>query len=110
MAKIHKIGKSPKGFQRYYNTETKKYHQDGSTRANMNTKLLAVYLYISGLTLRKIESMMGIHNTTILYWVKKHSHYFDVDSTINKSETYEHVEIDEMFTFLKKKLKKSTSG
>ena len=46
----------------FTNTETQK---------TIINKRLATELYLEGLSLRQIAAIIGVHNTTILYWLKE---------------------------------------
>ena len=105
---IIKCGKDRYGVQREFNKETKKYVSN-SKRATLPIKLVAIYLYYKGLTFRGVGDLLGFHNVTILNWFKEYKHLFE-DFQPSQQPQYEHVEIDEMFTYLKKSLKKSTFG
>ena len=101
--KLVKNGKSSKGIQRFYNKETKKYSSEVTFRPPTSLKLLATYLYISGLSLRKVGEILGVHNSSVLRWIKKYSSFFDYKQTFDKNAVYEDVEVDELFTYLLKK-------
>jgi transposase len=58
-------------------------------------------LYYNGLSFRGIGDILGFHNTTILNWFKNYKYLFE-DSQPSQFAHYEHVEIDELFTYLKK--------
>lgn len=109
-ANVIKNGKNSKGVQRFYNKDTKKYSLEKTFRPPTSVKLLAAYLYISGLSLRKVGETLGFHNTTILRWVDEYSQIFDYKQTVDKNVVYEDVEIDELFTYLIKKKLNSISG
>ena len=105
-----KNGKTQKGVQTYYNKETGKYVREESLRPPKKLKMLATYLYINGLSSRMVGKIIGVHNTSVLRWVKEYSDLFNFKDTIDENQEYQDVEVDELFSFLLKKTKKSTFG
>ena len=104
----HKYGFDSKGNQRYYNTKTKKTFIENKKRYSEAMKLIAIWLYFNGLTSRKVGDMFGVRHTTILYWINKFSLEVPENQQINY--TINHLEIDEMFTYIEKKRKKHIYG
>ena len=105
-----KYGKTEKGVQRYKDIKTGKITLEEYQRPDLYTKFYAILLYINGLSFRRVGEIIGVDNTSVLKWYKKFSHLFQLGETIDLNQTFEDVEIDEMFTYLKKKTKNFTSG
>ena len=108
--KISKYGKAKDGVQKYIDCETGKIFQEEYTHSDLYTKFFAIILYFNGLPYRRVGQIIGVHHTTVIKWQKKFGHLFDFKSTFDPNQTFEDVEIDEMFTFIKKKIKRHTFG
>ena len=89
------------------------FTQSHKRGASLETKLIALKLYLEGLGFRSIGRIMKVSNVTVLYWIR----------TLGKSvKTYvqtqmpddirhvEFIEIDEMWHFTKKKNGNFRSG
>ena len=107
---VVKNGKTEKGVQKYYNRQTKKYHLEASQRAPEYIKFMAIFLYMRGLSSRVVGQLFGVAHTTILDWIYNYGYMFDFSTTVDKSKTYDDVEIDEMFSFCEKKTLKFMYG
>jgi len=105
-----KYGKTQKGVQRYKDKETGKIILEEYQRPDLYMKFYAIVLYINGLSFRRVGEMLGVDNTSVLKWYNKFGHLFQINETINLNQRFEDVEVDEMFTYLKKKTKNFTSG
>jgi len=105
-----KVGKNRKGVQRFYNRLTGKYELESTTRIPIQVKLFSIYLYMSGLSFRRVGDIIGVANSTVLNWFNTYHHLFNDVVTDNQEVMHEDVEVDELFTYLKKNIKKSTSG
>ena len=71
---------------------------------SLEVKFLALYLYLSGMSLRSIAKLLKISATAVLKWIKEFSNKFEYESPKTHIKA---VEIDEMWHFVEKK-KKST--
>ena len=106
-----KNGKTADGRQRLYNTVNKKSKIVEYKGFNVDLKFLALSLKLKGMSYRAIADIIGCSHPTIMRWHDKFFHLFDNDYiTNNKDTVFEDVEIDEMFTYVKKKQKKFISG
>jgi len=107
---IIKAGLSRKGVQRFKDTTTGKVTLETSSRTPLGIKMLSTFLYMRGLSARTVGKIVGLHNTTILTYVKEFSDVLCSNIPINQQIIFEDVEIDELFTFLQKKTQNCTSG
>lgn len=112
---IRKYGKTPSGVQRYLDKDTGKVFLAEKKGLSEEMKKLACMMYFKGMSLRSVGNLLGYSNVAVLKWVRKYGD--ELKKTIAlpceieaNNTVYEHVEIDEFFTYVKKKLKKSTYG
>jgi transposase-like protein len=106
-----KNGKTSDGRQRYYNTLTKKTKLSEYKIYSPELKALAICLRLKGMTFRGIADVLLCTHPTVMKWFDEFTELTDADFiSSDKTRVHEHVEIDELFSFVKKKLKKSISG
>jgi transposase-like protein len=107
MENLVKYGKQSDGTQIYKNKITGKYHQLEYKRAGEETKSVAVMMYLKGMSYRQVAQVIGVSHVTILRWVKDVAKEVVGRDLVDKNQVYDHVEIDEMWHFCKKKLKRN---
>ncbi len=71
--------------------------------------MLAVWLYLSGLSQRRIARLLGVSPVAVLKWIKKFS-LEHAPKPMPTGDGVAVVELDEMWHFLKKSPTKSGSG
>jgi len=105
---VTKDGKA-KGKQRYF-CKICKLHYTVEYKAGItpNIKRLALTLYLEGLGFRSIERILGVSNVTVMNWVRKYGEKFN--ELPPPEEKIQHVEMDELWTFVGSKKKKSGFG
>ena len=107
---IVKRGKTKDGRQIYYNTQTNKRFMLDYQRGRSEIKAIAVTLYLRGLSFRKVSEILGVSHVSVSRWFKELVETVDNQIIIKKdNKIYKNLEIDELFTFEKKKVKKLIS-
>ena len=104
----NRSGKTISGSQRYrcmhcgyqYTPEPKEQGYPREMRKQ------AIQMYVDGMSFRKIARHLGIHHRTVSLWVKAQASLLP-DTPI--PEQVDTAELDEMFTFIGEKKRKSTS-
>lgn len=66
----------------------------------------AVQLYLDGMNLRRIGRHLGLDHKTVSLWLKAHAAQLQAASV---PEDVNNAELDELFTFVEKKKRRSTS-
>ena len=107
-ARQNRSGKTISGSQRYrcmhcgyqYTPDPK---EQGYPRA---MRKQAIQMYVDGMSFRKIARHLGIHHRTVSLWVKAQASLLSDAPLPEKVDT---AELDEMFTFIGEKKRKSTS-
>ncbi len=104
-----KYGRNSRGDQRWKNTTTKEVRVDNSVRCSIETKYLAIRMHLCGLSFRKCSEIVGVSPATVYNWFIKFSKVIKdtEDLGVDQTKIYEDVEIDEMWHYCKKKLKRS---
>lgn len=104
-----KVGTNPSGSQRYLcKACCRKYTpqpNDIGYPAKMRRK--ALELYVDGLNFRRIARLLEISHQTVANWVKAHADHLP-DPPPLPAEPIEVEELDELFTFVKRKKTSST--
>ncbi len=67
----------------------------------------ALQLYLEGTSLRAIGRLLGVHHQTISNWLTAAAH--DLPERVAWEQATSTIEVDELFTFVGSKKKKSTS-
>ena len=97
-----------KGHQRY---KCKKcfcqYTRSTPRGVPLKTRLLAIYLYTHGLSMNAIAKLTGVSTPAVLRWIKKFAKDQCEMPETGKSVV---VELDEMWHYIQKNIKKSGSG
>ena len=114
-ANFRKAGFS-KGKQRYKCASCDKLFSEGDKREkySIEQRLKAIKLYTEGVGLRTIERAEGISTPLLIHWIRKLGKI--LKAHLVSSEIPEHakdiaiLEVDELFTFYKKKSKKLMYG
>jgi transposase-like protein len=105
-----KNGKTADGRQSFYDTINKKSKLSDYKVFTTYEKFFAISLKLKGLSFRAVADIIGCSHPTIINWFNKFYYLFYNDFIINnQNKSFDDVEIDELFTFIKKKRKKFTS-
>ncbi len=102
--KINKNGNSL-GKQRYICKECGKTFFDTEPKFSEETKRKAILMYLNNVGVRKTALFIGCSRTTISKWVKKAKGQLDEmlkDFEPNYSENADIIELDEIYTYVKK--------
>jgi transposase-like protein len=105
-----------KGKQRYKCKKCSKNFKEGDLREryDIEKKLKVVKMYLEGVGIRSIERLEGVPNPLIIKWIRKFSKI--LKAKLNEVEIPDDVkkiriiELDELFSYCKKKLTKSMFG
>ena len=74
----------------------------------MKDKILALVLYLSGLSMNAIGNIIGVSTQSIMRWIRM---FYDKFIPQNEIETkFDEIEIDEMYSYINKKKIQSGSG
>ncbi len=74
----------------------------------MKDKILALVLYLSGLSMNMIGKIIGVSSQSVMRWIRMfHGKYITDNSSLS---TIEEIEVDEMFSYINKKKIQSGSG
>jgi len=74
----------------------------------MKDKILALFLYLSGLSMNAIGNIIGVSTQSIMRWIRM---FYDKFIPQNEIETkFDEIEIDEMYSYINKKKIQSGSG
>ncbi len=104
--KIVKNGKTKSGVQRYLNQETGKtfIKDEDKTYKSLEIKELAIKMVVEeGIPFRKVGRIFDISHTTVMNWVYKTSQSVNFQ-TLTKMTDVKSVQIDEIYTVVKKKI------
>ena len=102
--------------QRYKCLSCKKTFRVGDERVkySLEKKLKVIKSYLEGVGIMSIERLEGVPNPLIIYWIRQVSdlirqrlHSVQVP---DNAKDIEILELDELFTYVQKKLPKSTFG
>lgn len=74
----------------------------------MKDKILALILYLSGLSMTMIGKIIGVSTQTVMRWIKMFYEKFATEDDLKSN--IEEIEVDEMVSFLTKKKIISGSG
>ena len=104
------------GKQRYKCKVCSKSYRVGDKREKYSseTKLKVIKLYLEGVGIMSIERLEGVPNPLIIYWIRRFSNILkDKLKKVNVPKDIKDIqilEIDELFSYCKKKQTKSTYG
>jgi transposase-like protein len=101
------------GKQRYECKKCNRNFRVGDDREKYteNDRLKIIKLYLENVGIRSIERLTGVSSRMVIYWIRKFSNIIkdklnnDLEKLEGKKENIEILEIDEMFSYLKKNLK-----
>ncbi|MDR1425699.1 MAG: hypothetical protein LBI70_01750 [Rickettsiales bacterium] len=100
--------------QRYYCRECRRTFTLTIRKYGEDIKLRVLKMYLENVGLRSIGRIENVHNTVVLYWIRRAGKIIKkkleeslarIDENNLKKENIEILEIDEMVTQIKKKLK-----
>jgi transposase-like protein len=104
-----KYGKTKDGKQRYRDTYTKDVFIVETDRLSKGFKLLCVFLYINGLSFRRLGKIFDVSHVTIYNWVNLYSTEISSKYSLSNVRQITDIEVDEMFTYIGKKKTKFIS-
>jgi transposase-like protein len=107
---IHKNGQK-KGKQNYLCVDCRRQFIDAYESHQgypQTVKQQCLKMYVNGMGFRAIERVTGVHNTTVMAWVKKVGEI--LPDYYNPEQTPVVGELDELETFIGSKKTKSGSG
>ncbi len=105
-----------KGKQRYLCRECGRTFRagDGREKYSMEQKIKVVKLFTEGMGIRSIERVENIPSSLIVYWIRSFSKMLkaklcatEIPAELKEIEI---LEMDELFTYYQKKIKKPMSG
>lgn len=67
----------------------------------MKDKILALILYLSGMSMSMIARIIGVSLTSIIRWIRKFSDEVKSEELLNSN--FEEIEVDEMCSYINKK-------
>ena len=111
-----KNGVSPEGTQKYKCKICGSAYRSGDKRLKhaMHKRLKVIKMYLEGVGIRSIERLENVSAPLIVYWIR---HFGELISKEvrrqqfpDKVENVEILEIDELFTYVKKRAIKPTYG
>ncbi len=74
----------------------------------MKDKILALILYLSGLSMNAIAKIIGVSSQSVMRWIRMFYDKFISKNDINSE--IEEIEVDEMYSYINKKNIQSGSG
>ncbi|NQY74537.1 MAG: IS1 family transposase [Candidatus Margulisbacteria bacterium] len=89
------------------------FTQSHKRGASLETKLMALNLYLEGMGLRAIGRILKVSNVTVLYWIRSIGQSVKAYVQTHLPDDIRHVDIiemDEMWHFTKKKTESSGYG
>ena len=98
-----------RGTQRYRCSKCRKTFVRGDKRGEQKyedkTRNMAVRMYLNNCGFRRISAILGVPLTTVFSWIKKAGKIVDemVQNRDHERETIEILEMDELYTYIKKK-------
>ena len=78
------------------------YTQQERKGKPLSIKFLALYLYLSGMSMRSIAKLINVSTTAVLKWMRNFSEKYPYETA---KKAVKAVEIDEMWHFIQKKQK-----
>ena len=111
-----KNGISPEGAQKYKCKSCGSTYRSGdkSLKHSMEKGIRVVKMYIEGMGIRSIERIEGVSGALIVYWIRNFAELIKKEvrgkPIPEKLEEVEILEVDELFTYYKKRAKKPMSG
>jgi transposase-like protein len=104
----YKCGRDRKGNQRWKNKITGKVVNEVKVRPTIEQKYYAVKAYLLGMTFQACALLVGVSKVSVYNWFVKFGEIVKRTDFINAdvNVVYEDVEIDEMWHFCKKKVKR----
>ena len=107
--KLVKNGKGPEGKQRYKCKNCGGSFRNGDSRLKhgLEKRIKVIKMYLEGVGIRSIERLEGVSNPLIIYWIRHFSSLIRKEmnrqAVPSKIEDIAIVEIDELFTYYKKR-------
>ena len=114
--KLVRNGRTTVGEQRYKCKSCGGTFKRGDNRLKhgLDKRIKVVKMYLEGVGIRSIERLEGVSNPLIIYWIRHFSDLIRQEirrSTIpDKLEDIEILEVDELFTYYKKRKIEPMSG
>jgi len=107
--KLSKNGKNKLGSQRYKCKECGRVFIEGDARLKhgLEKRLKVINMYLEGIGIRSIERLEGVSNPLIIYWIRHFAQLIRKEMRRrpipDKPKDIAIVEIDELFTYYKKR-------
>ena len=87
---------------------------DNRVKYSVEKRLKVLKMYLEGIGIMSIERLEGVPNPLIIYWLRQYAHILreklDTVGTLSDMRHIDIVEVDELFSYVQKKLTKSISG
>lgn len=101
-----------KNSQRFYCFDCKKTFTDKPPKVSLETKRLGLMMYLNNVGIRKIAYFLNVSPPAVLGWIKKAHKQLDSKlKSVNVSdEKPDIIELDEIYTFIKKNNKELLYG
>jgi len=104
-----KNGKTKDGRQKYKRKSDGKIVTDGAKEQyDIENKLMAIILYLNGMTFSKLSKIYGVAHSTIIYWCDKLTDEIKNKFQMSDIQSINDIEIDELYHFLDSKKKEFT--
>jgi transposase-like protein len=98
-----KYGKTKDGKQRYRDTYTKEVFIVETDKLSKGFKLRCVFLYINGLSLRRLGKIFNVSHVSIYNWVNLYITEIFTKYSLSNVRQITDIEVYEMFTYIGKK-------
>lgn len=105
---VIKAGFNPGGSQRYRCKSCQRYFTPKPDPQGYDQALhqQALKLYLEGTSLRAIGRLLNVNHQTVSNWINASSE--QLPNKVSDEQSAENIEVDELFTFIGTKKKKST--
>ena len=106
--KVVKAGFNPGGSQRFRCHNCQKYFTPQPRPRGLDPALpqQALKLYLEGTSFRAIGRLLNVHHQSVINWINLQA--LNLPAQVSDTAATDNIEIDELFTFLGSKKKKST--
>lgn len=105
--KVVKAGFNPGGSQRYRCHHCRKYFTANPSPRGLEPALQkqALKLYLEGTSFRAIGRLLNVHHQSVINWINAQA--TNLPPQVSETQATDTIEIDELFTFIGTKKKKS---
>jgi transposase-like protein len=111
-----KNGRSPEGAQKYKCKSCSRTYRAGDNRLkhSMERRIRVMKMYLEGIGIRTIERLENVSAALIVYWIRHFGELIRKELRRqvipDKPQEIEILELDELFTYYQKKVKKPMYG